>query len=936
MARFVRLAVTVAVLSFVAARVDAQTVTLTVHTNDVGAYHASVRASVRVVSGAVGACTDNNQCTYAVNKGAIVRLAADYPGRFSAGTGPASACALSTCTFTMTTDADVTATFTAGDGPTATLTTTLASDGAGIIRADGVACSSGSCTVTYLQGSTIELGAEAGAASGFVGYSAGTGPASVCGTNVSCTFTLSGDASITGTFLALASFTVAPSTAFGVPGGPAQMFTATGTYSGGVSGVIPAGKGKWSAAPSLPAQIDKLAAAGLGGKVYAIGGYAISFDPSSRVNSVYAFDPVAQTWTSRAPMLVKRASAGATTAGGLLYAIGGIDSTLLASVERYDPGTDTWTMRASMSVARDGLVVGTVNGIIYAAGGLNTGGNPVATLEAYDPATDTWTVKAPMATARSFAAGGVIDGILYVAGGSDGTSPVSTVEAYNPATNTWTAKAPMPAPLSDAAAAVADGVLYVMAGNFYSQSALYAYDPVTDSWSIKAPVRTPRSKLAAASLNGIIYAVGGDDVALIFGCCNKTTNTVQTYVDSLRWSSSAPAVARIDQTGLATPRAAGTTTIIANVGGTTCGSSCPTFSVVGPTDMSLDAPANNTSVTIGTTLTIGGWALNKAAPTGTGVDAIHVYAVPDGGTAIFLGVAPYGEARPDVGAIFGSQFTNSGFTLKTGSALAAGIYTVIAYAHNALTQQFDVAKSARVTITPPVSNPFLYIDTPQSSQIVTSAFEVGGWAIDAGAPSGTGVDAVHVYAINAAGAATFLGVSAYGFPRADIGGIFGSAFTNSGYNLSVNLAPGAYSLRVYSRSTVSGTFSYAERAVTVLSGNPLMTIDTPANGASPTRPFLLAGWAVDLDSTSGPGVDAVHVWAYPTSGAPIFVNIGTLNFARGDVGAIFGTRFTNCGYNVAITSANLPAGTYLLAVYAHSTVTGTFNQVRTVTVTVVQ
>ena len=504
MLRYIRLGMAAALLFCFsgATSAGAQTVRLTVHTNYLGA-----GGIVRVVSGAVGACFLNSECTYYVNQGAIVRLAAEYPGRFSGGTGPAAGCALSTCSFAMTADADVTATFTNGDGPSVTLTTTLAGDGTGTITADGVPCRSGSCTVTYLQGSSVQTGADAGAAARFTGYSSGSGDASVCGTETVCTFTLNGNASVTATFLALTSFTVAPSSAFRAPGGPPQTFTATGTYSGGVSGVIPPGKGEWSEAPSLPYIAQYLAAAALGGKVYAVGGGGTQNPGDTRLTM---FDPATQMWTSRAPMLVSRAFLGATTAGGLLYAIGGSNATLLgssstlASVERYDPGTDAWTMGASMSAARRGLVAGSVNGIIYAAGGADDGGNAVGTLEAYNPATDTWTLKAPMPTPRSFVAGGVIDGVLYVVGGSAGTSWLSTVEAYDPATNTWTTKASMPVPLAGAAA-VADGVLYVMAGVHHLQSVVYAYDPGADAWSVKAPLalapwirrgrRAPRRRL---------------------------------------------------------------------------------------------------------------------------------------------------------------------------------------------------------------------------------------------------------------------------------------------------------------------------------------------------------------------------------------------------------------------------------------------------------
>src|SRR3954462_2744196 len=142
---------------------DAQTQTLTVHLT-------GNRSKVTVVSGAVGACDLNFDCILFVNRGATVRLVAAYPGRLS-GTGPAAGCALSTCSFTMTADAAVTDTSIEGDGPIATLTTTLAGDGTGAIWEEGDACRSGSCTATYLQGSSIEILADAGATARFTGYS---------------------------------------------------------------------------------------------------------------------------------------------------------------------------------------------------------------------------------------------------------------------------------------------------------------------------------------------------------------------------------------------------------------------------------------------------------------------------------------------------------------------------------------------------------------------------------------------------------------------------------------------------------------------------------------------------------------------------------------------------------------------------------------------
>ena len=47
----------------------------------------------------------------------------------------------------------------------------------------------------------------------------------------------------------------------------------------------------------------------------------------------------------------------------------------------------------------------------------------------------------------------------------------------------------------------------------------------------------------------------------------------------------------------------------------------------------------------------------------------------------------------------------------------------------------------------------------------------------------------------------------------------------------------------------------------------LMVLDTPVLGSEVVPPFVVAGWAIDLAAWSGTGVDAVHVWAYPTPGS---------------------------------------------------------------------
>jgi len=955
---------------------DAQTFFLTVNlVNNFSVYN-----RVNVVNGAtgglIGICATpffTSSCPMVVAGGTEVRIIAvattgidgsgPIPSRLSAGTGPAAVCALSSCAFTMTADAAVTVTINSSDAsPMSSITTTIAGDAPGQLRMSGDICSRTSlsapqvCTASYLTGSTVWLDHPAPRGAGrFSGYSGGTGPASMCGTAAECEMTLSSNATVTATFVALTSILVTPGFSAGWIGGPPTVFQATGTYSDSSTQPLEAGPGEWHTAPPLPVPSAGLAAAALGGKIYAMGGQPTSFDPTTVTNALSAFDPATQSWAGRTPMFVRRRDSSAAAAGGLLYAIGGLGAgtidgvflvpgPVLASMERYDPGTNTWTMRASMAAPRTGLVAGSVNGIIYAAGGADAGGTALATLEAYDPATDTWTPRAPMPTPRSFAVGGVIDGILYVAGGSSFTS-LTTVEAYDPATNAWTTKAPLPVSLATSAAAVADGVLYVMT----TSGTVYAYDSVADSWSAKSSLApaiaaSTRAAGAAASLDGIVYAIGGVHNASF--CCNHSLATVETFLDSLRWSVATPAVARVDQNGSVMARAPGTTTVIARSGSVSCGGTCGTYKVYGPSSLELNGPTNGT--VLSAPFTVIGWALNPGVPIGTGVSTVHVWAFPAGsGSGIFLGEAAYGLPRPDVGAAFGSQFTNSGFSLTGGASLAPGPYTLGVYGRSVLTGSFDVVRTVNVTIAGPVSHPFIDLDSPREGFVVTSSFEVGGWALDTGAPTGTGVDAVQFYIFPNDGAApgVFIGQGSYGLSRPDVGAIFGSPrYDHTGFHYTISgLGPGAFVLGVYARSTVTGTYSIVKTVHITVNATALMAVNPPVPESIITAPiFDVDGWSIDrsIESTalSGSGVDTLHVYAYPNPGSgapPIFLGVAAVGLVRPDVAALYGSRYGTSGFHLAVdrSALGLSPGVYNIAVHSHSTVSSSFNNLTVVRVT---
>ena len=237
------------------------------------------------------------------------------------------------------------------------------------------------------------------------------------------------------------------------------------------------------------------------------------------------------------------------------------------------------------------------------------------------------------------------------------------------------------------------------------------------------------------------------------------------------------------------------------------------MTVVGPTPaMALDSPAAGATTT--SPITVAGWAIDAGDFSGSGVDAVHVWALPeDSRPPQFLGVATYGLSRPDVGAIFGARFTNSGYTLT--APLDPGTYTIAAFARSTVAGTLtDVRTVAHVVVEPQRA---MALDSPAAGATTTSPITVAGWAIDAGDFSGSGVDAVHIWALpEDSRPPQFLGVATYGLSRPDVGAIFGARFTNSGYTLTAPLDPGRYTIAAFARSTATGAFDNLRTAAHVV------------------------------------------------------------------------------------------------------------------------
>jgi hypothetical protein len=174
----------------------------------------------------------------------------------------------------------------------------------------------------------------------------------------------------TGTWDLMAPY---PQTACGVCGvwdGGDNIYACGGntflnTYKYSISG------NAWTELAPLPAQMKYHGGAWINGMFHVIGGV------TSPYNLHYAYDPVANTWSTKAsvPTPVGFATFSTTTNGALLFSVGGGGGysswPATTNVQIYDPTTDSWTQETVIPWTARGLnsayYVG--DGIVYTAGG---------------------------------------------------------------------------------------------------------------------------------------------------------------------------------------------------------------------------------------------------------------------------------------------------------------------------------------------------------------------------------------------------------------------------------------------------------------------------------------------------------------------------------------------------------------------------------------
>jgi N-acetylneuraminic acid mutarotase len=250
--------------------------------------------------------------------------------------------------------------------------------------------------------------------------------------------------------------------AIGGMNGAGTVLTTVQAYSGSTN--------TWSTKASLPAARWRgNGVATINGVIYLAGG--VDGTKPGHKKTLYAYNGASNSWSSKASMPAAGGCGGSGAISGILYVIVGCDSLTSTTsgakgtLFRYDPVANTWSTKASSPSPHQFPAVAVTGGKVYVVGGKNGTGAATNVVHVYTPSTNTWTSKAPLPAARYRSNAQVVNGKVYVIGGNDAAGNyTNTVYVYDPASNVWSTAAPLPTARANQGGGVLTGSLYSVGG----------------------------------------------------------------------------------------------------------------------------------------------------------------------------------------------------------------------------------------------------------------------------------------------------------------------------------------------------------------------------------------------------------------------------------------------------------------------------------------
>ena len=270
--------------------------------------------------------------------------------------------------------------------------------------------------------------------------------------------------------------------------------------------------------PPLPTPRQEVGVALLDSKIYVIGGILAD---RSTTGVVERFNLTSGQWEPVPPLPnnVRLHHVGAASAGGKVFAVGGLNSSFqgVRSLYAFDPVANAWDQLADLPTARGAMGVAAIDDRLYAAGG-QSGSATFSDFAVYLVDENRWEPLPAMPTARNHLAGVAADGRFFAVSGRSSAGLLNQFEVYDPLLNDWDALAAIPTARAGIAAAVLDDSIFVFGGEGNANDPLGIFHEVEsyrisdDRWIRRADMATPRHGIGAVAVENSIHIPGGSPV----------------------------------------------------------------------------------------------------------------------------------------------------------------------------------------------------------------------------------------------------------------------------------------------------------------------------------------------------------------------------------------------------------------------------------------
>ena len=279
---------------------------------------------------------------------------------------------------------------------------------------------------------------------------------------------------------------------------------ATGALAAGGPAAPDAG---WERVASLSQRRSYIAAAELGGRIYAAGGMV--GETGRPLATVSRYDPGRDAWRTLTPLPEATRAAAAAALGGRIVVAGGTTAAgNVATVLTLDPRARAWRRLAPLPAARFNHRLVALGGRLYALGGF-VRGRERRDVYVYDPATDRWRSGTPLPRPVHAFGAVAFRGELWVVGGRRGERVLREVWILDPRTGRWRAGPAMPKPMELLGLAATGDTLHAVWESTYQ-----VYDRARGRWRAGPVPLVTRHALQAFAIDGSLYTVGGCTTAL--------------------------------------------------------------------------------------------------------------------------------------------------------------------------------------------------------------------------------------------------------------------------------------------------------------------------------------------------------------------------------------------------------------------------------------